>query len=57
MFRIAEHCFTTGIFYDDWGVGIINNIPKVAGTCVIAKLRPIALQAVKKKWLMTILCI
>ena len=48
MFQIAEHCFTKGCFYDNWGVGIINSIPKVSGTCVIAKLRPIALHAVKK---------
>ena len=45
------------MFFEDWGLGIINSIPKVAGSCVIAKLRPIALQAAKKKWLMTILCL
>ena len=57
MLEIAQHCFTHGTFFEDWGLGIINSIPKVAGSCVIAKLRPIALQAVKKKWLMTILCL
>ena len=57
MLEIAQHCFTDGTFFEDWGLGIINSIPKVAGSCVIAKLRPIALQAVKKKWLMTILCL
>ena len=57
MFHIAEHCFTQGTFFEDWGLGIIKSIPKVAGTCVIAKLIPIALQAVKEKWLMTILCL
>ena len=57
MLQIARHCFTHGTFFEDWGLGIINSIPKVAGSCVNAKLRPIALQAVKKKWLMTILCL
>ena len=57
MLQVAKHCFHIGIFYDDWGMGIINSIPKVAGTCMITKLRPITLQEVKKKWLMTILCI
>ena len=57
MLAIAQHCFTQGTFFEDWGLGIINSIPKVAGSCAIAKLKPIALQAVKKKWLMTILCL
>ena len=49
IFQIAKHCFTTCCIDDNWGMGIINSIPKVAGTCASAKLRPIALQAVKKK--------
>ena len=57
MLAIAQHCFTQGSFFEDWGLGILNSITKVAGSCAIAKLRPIALQAVKKKWLMTILCL
>ena len=57
MLQVAKHCFRTSTFFDNWGVGIINSIPKVAGTCMITKLRPIALQEVKKKWLKTILCI
>ena len=36
-------------FFEDWGVGIIYSIPKGASTCMIAKLRPIVLQEVKKK--------
>ena len=48
-----QRCFRS----QSTGMGIINSIPKVAGTCVIAKLRPIAPQAIEKKWLMTILCI
>ena len=48
MLQIAQHCVTHGTFFEDLGLGIINSVPKVAGSCVIAKLRPIALQAVKK---------
>ena len=56
MVQIAQHCFTHVTFFEDWGLGIINSIPKVAGSCVIAMLRPIALRSVKKKWHTTIPC-
>ena len=46
MLHVAKHCFHTGTFFDDWGVGILNSSPRVASTCMITKFRPIALQEV-----------
>ena len=39
---------------DGWAMGIIAFLPKAARMAPVAKLRPIALQDVQKKWVMTV---
>ena len=54
MFQLCDIAFNSGSLPEGWETGLINMIPKAAGLASIDKLRPIALQNVKKKWLMTI---
>ena len=54
MFQLCDTAFNSGSLPAGWETGLINMIPKAAGLASIDKLRPIALQNVKKKWLMTI---
>ena len=57
MFEVASECFESGSIFPDWAVGLINSIPKSTGTPSVGRLRPIALQDVKKKWIMNIVCL
>ena len=57
MFEVASKCFESGSIFPDWAVGLINSIPKSTGTPSVGRLRPIALQDVKKKWIMNIICL
>ena len=54
MFQLCDTAFNSGSLPEGWETGLINIIPKAAGLASIDKLRPNALQNVKKKWLMTI---
>ena len=57
MFEIAQDSFSQGSLPPLWDLGLINCIPKAAGLMMVSKLRPIALQDIKKKWLMNIVCL
>ena len=48
----ADWCFPKA-----WNRGLIRGIPKTAGACSVEKLRPIALQQLKKKRFLTVLLI
>ena len=57
MMEISSPAFTSGALSKGWELGLINCIPKSAGAAAITRLHPIALQNVKKIWVMNILCI
>ena len=57
MLEILRHAQEDGLFPEAWNKGIIKCIPKTAGAATVEKLRPIALQQLKKKWFMTALLI
>ena len=57
MLEILQHAQEDGNFPEAWNKGLIWCIPKTAGACTFEKLRPIALQQLKKKWSMTALVI
>ena len=57
MLEILRQAQEDGLFPEDWNKGIIRCIPKTAGAATVEKLRPIALQQLKKKWFMTALLI
>ena len=52
MLKIAQECFDSGSIFTEWAVRLINSIHKTSGTPTVDRLRPMALQDVKKKWLM-----
>jgi hypothetical protein len=54
MHDLVQEAFREGKLPNGWELGLINCIPKTAGPAAIDKLRPIALQDIKKKWFMTI---
>ena len=51
MLQIVENSLQPGKLPEGWDLGIIDNIPKTAGPATISKLRPIALQDIKKNGL------
>ena len=55
MHDLVQEAFREGKLPNGWELGLINCIPKTAGPAAIDKLRPIALQDIKKKWFMTII--
>ena len=57
MFEVASECFESGSIFPDWAIELINSILKSTGTPSVGRLRPIALQDVKKKWIMNIVCL
>ena len=57
MLQLCDAAFNSGSLPEGWETGLINMIPKAAGLASSDKLRPIALQNVSKKWLMTIVAI
>ena len=57
MLDILRHAQEDGLFPEAWNKGIIRCIPKTAGASTFEKLRPIALQQLKKNWFMTALLI
>jgi hypothetical protein len=50
-----QEAFREGKLPNGWELGLINGIPKTAGPAAVDKLRPIALQDIKKKCFMTII--
>ena len=54
MLQICNMSFNSGMLPDGWEPRLIDMIPKAAGLAAVSKLRPIALQNVEKKWMMTI---
>ena len=54
MMEISHHAFTIGEPPARWELGLINCNRKALGLAAVSKLRPIALQDVKKKWIMNI---
>ena len=57
MHELLEHCLNEGCLPKGWEHGLLNCIPTLAGMALINKLRPIASQDVKMKWMMNIICI
>ena len=55
--KLSSSAFTSGALPEGWELGLINCIPKSAGAAAITRLHPLALQNVKKKWVVNILCI
>ena len=54
MLELAQECFDSRHIFLDWALSLINPLPK----CTRAKLRPIALQDLKKqKVAMSIVCL
>ena len=51
---MTHHAFTIGQLPAGWELGLINCIPKASRLAAVSKLHPIALQDVKKKWIMNI---
>ena len=57
MLEILQQAQEDGHFPEAWNKGPISCIPKIAGASTVEKLRPIALQQLKKKWFMRALLI
>ena len=57
MLEILRQAQEDGRFPEAWNKGLIRCIPKIAGASTVEKLRPIALQQLKKKWFVTALLI
>ena len=54
MHEIAQSSLSNGHLPPGWEMGLINCIPKSVGLATVSKVRPIALQDVKKKWIMNV---
>ena len=54
MTEFSQQAFTTGRLPWEWELGLINYIPKASRLAAVSKPRHIALQDVKKKWVMNI---
>ena len=57
MMELARGAFESGSLPEGWEIGLTSCIPKSAGAATINRVRPMALQNVKKKLLMNILCV
>ena len=54
MHDLVQVAFEEGELSSGWELGLINCNPKTAGPAAVDKLRPIALQDIKKKWFVTV---